>query len=304
MSPRKKSPSSEVCPRCVKIVSDRGIGCDGKCQRWFHPECVNMSKPEYSSYSNDVNKKWFCERADCTEDSSNGLATLNANVSEILLRLNNLATKDEFHNEIKDVKDRIDAISAKIADLEPRISNAELQIQGLQTSVDEISKKVVTKPVSAFEFESFAAELNDREYRSSNVIFFNVPESTSRNNADRKNHDRMKVVSVLSAANLSENDLKTFYRLGNQSKNNKRPIKVVLTNKELAVKILKELDMKVLSGVDPSLAELSLTRDRTPNEIKHLKDLRTELAHRTQNGEKDLTIKYVNGVPKIINAKN
>ncbi|KAG8272392.1 hypothetical protein J6590_041687 [Homalodisca vitripennis] len=128
---------------------------------------------------------------------------------------------DEFQNEIKDVKDRIDAISAKIADLEPRISNAELQIQGLQTSVEEFSKKVVTKPASAFEFESFAAELNDRKYRSSNVMFFNVPESTSRNNADRKNQDRMKIVSVLSAANLSENDLKTFYRLGNQSKNNK-----------------------------------------------------------------------------------
>lgn len=304
MSLSKNTSLCEVCPRCVKIVSDRGIGCEGKCQRWFHPECVNMSKSEYSSYSNDVNKKWFCERADCAENNGDGMATLNANVSEILLRLSTLATKDEFKHEIKDVKDRIDAISAKIADLEPRISNAESQIQGLQTTVKEISKKVETKTAAAFELESVASELNDREYRSCNVILFNVPESTDRSNADRKNYDRAKVVSVLSAVNLSANDLKTFYRLGNQSKNNKRPIKVVLANKELALKVLKELDVKVLTGVDPYMAELSLARDRTPLEIKHLNDLRTELAHRIQNGEKNITIKYVNGVPMIIKTKN
>lgn len=35
-------------------------------------------------------------------------------------------------------------------------------------------------------------------------------------------------------------------------------------------------------------------------ERKYLSDLRIELAHRIANGEVNLTIKYVGGVPKII----
>lgn len=37
------------CPSCVKTVFDteEGIGCDGPCLRWFHRDCIKVTKSEY-----------------------------------------------------------------------------------------------------------------------------------------------------------------------------------------------------------------------------------------------------------------
>ncbi|KAG8327870.1 hypothetical protein J6590_009674 [Homalodisca vitripennis] len=53
------------------------------------------------------------------------------------------------------------------------------------------------------------------------------------------------------------------------------------------------------SGLDDALAGISITRDRTPGKAKYLNDLR----RRTDAGAKNLTIKYRNGVPTIVQKK-
>lgn len=53
------------------------------------------------------------------------------------------------------------------------------------------------------------------------------------------------------------------------------------------------------TGLDETLEGMSLSRDRTLMERRHLADLREALKARTEAGEHDLIIKYSNGIPKI-----
>jgi hypothetical protein len=44
--------------------------------------------------------------------------------------------------------------------------------------------------------------------------------------------------------------------------------------------------------------------DQTPAQKKYVDTLKEELNKRTENGEKDLSIRYIKGLPKIITNKN
>ena len=56
---------------------------------------------------------------------------------------------------------------------------------------------------------------------------------------------------------------------------------------------------KMLMG-KPNTAQYSIISDQTPMQEKFLKDLRTELEDRKASGEKNITIKYIDGNPKIV----
>lgn len=49
---------------------------------------------------------------------------------------------------------------------------------------------------------------------------------------------------------------------------------------------------------------LKAKSDQTPYQLKYLRDRRLELDANTEKGEKNLTIKYVRGTPKIVSNGN
>lgn len=56
----------ENCGKCKKkIINDRGVGCEGVCQKWFHPACVSISAPEMKLIEKNKQIKWMCE--DCND---------------------------------------------------------------------------------------------------------------------------------------------------------------------------------------------------------------------------------------------
>ncbi|KAG8261250.1 hypothetical protein J6590_077907, partial [Homalodisca vitripennis] len=86
---------SDSCPVCVKMVLDteEGIGCDGDCQRWFHRECIKMSKAEYQSKCADTKNKWYCARTDCLGSSNQPFRLLSSQMSIVLTKLDDLLGK-------------------------------------------------------------------------------------------------------------------------------------------------------------------------------------------------------------------
>ncbi|KAG8328141.1 hypothetical protein J6590_000798 [Homalodisca vitripennis] len=66
------------------------------------------------------------------------------------------------------------------------------------------------------------------------------------------------------------------------------------------IEFLRNFDKNVLHGIDPDFADVRVSRDRTPRERDHLNSLRDQLKVRSEKGEKNLTIRYVNGTPKIM----
>lgn len=73
---------ASICPVC--LISVDGIGYDGDCKRWFHIECVKMSKTEYSKFANDNKKKWLCNRADCLSSGDQPMNLLSTQMSNLL----------------------------------------------------------------------------------------------------------------------------------------------------------------------------------------------------------------------------
>lgn len=78
-----------------------------------------------------------------------------------------------------------------------------------------------------------------------------------------------------------------------------RPLKVCLDSKYTATKIfkmVKRLGNTKYSGV-------TIRNDLTPMQLARLKDLKAELDRRKNDGELDITIKYVKGIPQIVKVQ-
>lgn len=141
-------------------------------------------------------------------------------------------------------------------------------------------------------------EINERNKRASNLIFYNINESESNQIDERIANDLNQVKIVISSIlNNTGNQpaLVKVIRLGRYQGNKTRPLKVVLNSISDTFDILKNKNN--LAAHHPTI---SVSSDRTQHQRDGMKRLRDELALRSSNGEDELIIKFVKGVPKIV----
>ena len=86
-------------------------------------------------------------------------------------------------------------------------------------------------------------------------------------------------------------------RLGVAGSEKPRPLKLFFDSPDTVKTIFS--NHSIFNG-----KKLKIKNDSTPREMEYLKQLRVKLQERIDNGEKNLTIKFVNGVPSIITKKN
>ncbi|CAG4996202.1 unnamed protein product [Parnassius apollo] len=160
----------------------------------------------------------------------------------------------------------------------------------LQQQVQELRKN----HINVVNLDTVINEIQERKNRSRNLIVFGIPESTANSPEERKSHDKDQVSKTITSLATPEPEILTVIRLGKPvSKIEKpRPIKVVLANKHNAINVLKN------KGKLPN--SVKVKADMTPYQRDQLRRLRGELAARTEKGEQNLTIKYINNIPKII----
>ncbi|KAF5189957.1 hypothetical protein FRX31_020456 [Thalictrum thalictroides] len=132
-------------------------------------------------------------------------------------------------------------------------------------------------------------ELQDRQSRDKNVIFFNVPESN--NDAD----DISAVNDVLSkiGASVATSQIVRLGKTGPKP----RPIKIICNAKSDVGLILKSKNK--LRNI-PGLNNVHITADWTSSQRSFYNCLRGQLSTRKNNGETNLYIGYVKGVPTIL----
>lgn len=185
-------------------------------------------------------------------------------------------------NEISELKDLITKLSGEV-------ENLKLQIL---TPTDLLLENNAT--------ETLINEINERNKRSSNIIIYNLVESTSDSKDVRIAHDVSKVIELINKVpNVDINSVQAF-RLGKVINNKPRPIKVILNHSDVVKNIFKNKSL-LQQGTNIRIAS-----DQTPLQRQHLDKLRQTLEMRLSKGERDLTIKYVKGIPTIttITPKN
>lgn len=154
-------------------------------------------------------------------------------------------------------------------------------------TLEEKFNQMVTGPStqSQIQEDTITGELLERQKRCTNIVLFNLPVSDNDVNSakliikDLINRD----VSVRSAV-----------RVGKSNKNGIRALKVALQDSTIVSDILR-------SKKDPlKRKNIYISADLTSTQRSQLNRTKEELLTRKNNGEQNLKIKYINGVPKII----
>lgn len=289
----------EICPVCVKKVIDdeEGLQCDNPCNRWFHRQCTGVSRTEYSKIAGNSAFKWYCTRADCLPqgpppaDIPKILSTLISKVDGLATMVNKLS---DVPNDTKIIKSEIRSIQEKLNTIEPKLVDLDKRLTTLENSESSASHTKV---------EDVIEELKERDLRMKNIIVFNAPESPYDQPQAAKPHETSILTTIVHCA-VPDYDVSKikFFRLGSKSVGKTRPIKLIFPSEGEMRQVLSSFSGEQVSTANSSLKDVKLSRDRSPLELSHLKKLRIELDTRLKAGESDITIKYRNGIPKIVKS--
>jgi hypothetical protein len=145
-------------------------------------------------------------------------------------------------------------------------------------------------------------EINERNTRSHNLIFYNISECDTNRSDNRIDYDITQVNNVIKSISINFDiiPIKTI-RIGRTQTDKPRPIKVTFSTTADVYNILK--NKRKLSQLAPP-SSVNISSDRTQYQREHMKKLRDELAARISNGEAGLTIKFFKGTPKIVPISN
>lgn len=232
----------------------------------YHSSCAKRGKP------NAKNVFFACCGEVAADNGDEADINELDNNSKILFKL--LSKKIDSNREI--IEEAIKKINSNILDIEDRLDT--LEENGLCTGEDLI------------------AEIRDRKSRENNFIIYNL---TDTKNASATDHQT--VVDLLSTCkDTPPFDLDNIIvsRLGNKfSSGNIRPLKVTLPSNEHVHWIFSQRKFICKN-------KITISADLTRKQREFLASIVRELKTRKNNGENDIFIKYIRGVPTIVKDKS
>lgn len=221
------------------------------------------------------------------DDLIKTVTELKTSNGKIISSLNSQNEKfNRMEKRLDDLFKNFSILMEENRDLKLKISNIEVRILCLKNNKTQTQH-------SSFEHDVIE-ELMDRQVRSNNVILFNLPENENDNDLEN-----IKYIFT----NLNENigDFK-FSRLGRTKStihDRPRPIKIRLTEQSDVFSILRA--QKILKN-STKWSNIHFSSDKTTKQRNEMANLRNTLQNRREKGEQNLIIKYVKGIPKIINT--
>lgn len=220
------------------------------------------------------------------EDTNDGLDRLERKIDTIMEIVSGLSKINATVNEKFEMFKTTMALENEKNELKPSMQPSS---PPLSPSPSSSSPPVLVDSVLIF-------EATDRQIRASNLIIFNLPETRAGTGWEL---DRRNVGEMFSTMGLQIYGFRC-YRLGERGldvEKRPRPLRVMMAG---AQEVFAVLGMKAVLTCTAKWANIRMCSDRTQMQRDQMQALRNEVARRTRNGEKNLAIKYVNGVPSII----
>ena len=258
------------CNNCLKASAGAPvIHCDA-CRGPIHQSCAGLS-------DNDMK---------LTRSKSRNVKLLCNNCSD------NISKFKDFQNLLSSLKNELFDTLKKVT------HDVDAKIDKLKEDIHRHSSE---------QFELICQEINDRQARKRNIIIYGAQEQNASlpTNVRKNNEDDLISEIISTIAPTVPYDITTIHhlRLGryNTANTRPRPIKITLSNEFQVHSIIKNAHNLKKNA---RLSGISIAFDRTPKQQAHYKDVRTELQRRTASGENNLIIKYVQGLPKIIQTQS
>ena len=264
-SPPKKSgkkPKQVRCITCNKDVGEEAILCQW-CDKWEHRVCADISTNEYKILTSS-NKKimFFCSQCHLKVPLALKLEDKDSSLS---------SDYEALRKAIDDLAIKIDKLNSSENDLQHHISTASQQLLNVTNSPSSVATNIVK-------------ELEDKERRKNNLIFYNIPEpSTPSWKADSD-----FVVNLCKATYDFEIQVVKAFRLGKKTMNKSRPLLIRLNNDEFKSKILTK--SYLLRSKTP-YEDIYISTGKTKAEQAKHKLLVEELKARRAKGETNIIIR-------------
>ena len=254
----KKKGEDALCIECKEKVTSKqySVACC-VCERWVHKDC-GIDDDEYKLIDKIFKKKgshfWSCDGC------SLGLSKL-----QIIAHKN--------REEINTLKDKYEELNTAKEQQSADIQDAKEEISILKKDVSDLKSK---DPVGN-DNESVYKELDLRESKKMNLMFYKVPEQDSNLTAkEKKSIDETKIQEIIAEVGLTidvEKDLKFVARVGVFSEDKVRPVTIGFRNVDTRDKVLTSAWML---GKSKTYHEISISPDLTKIQLSKEKELQQE----------------------------
>lgn len=261
--PPKVSKEKQSCHECDLEVTekDKALLCH-ICRKWYHIRCQRVTQADYEFLKKtDDSIQWFCKL--CKGASLNlfkMITGLNHRQDIIDKQVNDLRV------DVNNCNTKLDTQSKVMTSMKDDISKIEQNLPSL------VSKKVV----------SLLEDKVEVEKREKNIIFFNIPESDSRDADEKFVRNLVNHELGVDMSNVVVDDIT---RLGSKPKNRSdksRPLKITIQDRETRADIFKNAYR--LKDADSDLhKKVGIGRDLTKSQREDYKLLKQKLSNLREN---------------------
>ena len=153
----------------------------------------------------------------------------------------------------------------------------------LQRKYDDLVEKSKEQSTNFHEnYSSIASEMRQRELKRNNLIIVGLPEGVDGSVSDRRQNDMTKCAEIFEVLGSSDVVIEKSMRVGKVRSDNKRLLRVTLTNEAQKYELLKQ--SRTLRG-SAKFKEIFIQPDLTYAQRQTDFHLRRELRSRRENGE-------------------
>lgn len=232
------------------------------------------------------------ELADLRASHEQTKSLITSNAADITAQIQNVqSTTTQLTTEQCNIKSQLTQFENKIVSNQNKLQNLETNISKIQLNPHSSQSELSVN-------EQIFREIQDRNRRQNNIIISGISEQICINTQERIFKDESDVLNVITSINPNITKPNKIFRIGKYNIGKTRGIKVCFNNPDPVMLLLRS------KGKLPD--NIKFYSDQTPSQQKYFQTVKNELARRTEHGETDLIIKYINGIPTIIkqNSKN
>ena len=186
------------------------------------------------------------------------------------------------------------------------ITNIKAALLSLQRDIAELKTTKTAhcgpRALSSEEFENVVQEVSERQRRGKNVIVFGLPETNADSKQERMKSDVAFLAELGGSIEVDVSQAADLLRLGkfDHAKTvNSRPLRISMPHERAVSTFLRAAGR--LKG-NERWKNIRIAGDKTPMQLKLHREMRQQLNSRLAEGEKDLKLIYVRGLPTIVSS--
>lgn len=189
----------------------------------------------------------------------------------------------------------IDSLKSQIFEVRSENTSLRLDINSLNNRI----KTLENSTEDSNSMPQLIQELADRERCSRNIIVHGLQESPANDPTVRIASDTKLLADTIQPCNLSLPSDSKLFRLGHKVRGKPRPLKIILSSKEVALNFLTVFNTYKRT-LSPPTDTISISRDRTLLERQEIRRVYNELDDRRKKGDHNVSIRYRSGVPFLV----